>query len=97
MEQEVQKKKTSKSNRSSRIDHALDAWASVNSAKVQKLATRSTHSVESCMAALQNMEGLPRHLFFKAQDALMSKTRRKMFLLMSDVERRAWVESLGDC
>lgn len=89
-------KPASKSNRSSRIDDALDAWAAVNWAKARKLAKSESESIEACMTALKNMEGLPRHLFFSAQDSFLSKVRRQMFLLLSDEDRRAWVESLAD-
>ncbi|KAG8374629.1 hypothetical protein BUALT_Bualt10G0015600 [Buddleja alternifolia] len=86
--------KQTKSTRCSIIDNALDAWTSVNNAKVRKMNSYATHSIESCMDILQKMEGIPAHIVVAAQDKFMSKMRRKIFLLQSEVERNAWLESL---
>ncbi|KAL7098500.1 hypothetical protein ACP275_09G021400 [Erythranthe tilingii] len=91
----INDKKQSKSNRSSRIDQALDAWTSVNSARASKMIKQSSSSIEECMAACTNMEDLPLPLFFLAQNEFLNKVRRKMFLLMTNEQKRAWVESLG--
>ena len=78
-----------------RIDACIDAITACSKAKTRKLAKISNDDIEECMAALCKMEGLPRDLFFAAQDQFVLKVRRQMFLLMSDEDKRAWVERLG--
>ncbi|KAL2240206.1 uncharacterized protein At2g29880-like [Sesamum indicum] len=87
-------RKGGQSDRLKRVDKCIDAITACSEAKTRKLANISNDNIEDCMAALSKMEGLPRYLFFVAQDQFLLKLRRQMFLLMSDEDKRAWVESL---
>ncbi|KAL2231137.1 UNVERIFIED_CONTAM: hypothetical protein Sindi_1708100 [Sesamum indicum] len=87
--------KGGQSDHSNRIDTCIDAITARCKAKTRKLARISNDNIKDCMLALSKMEGLPRKLFFAAQDQFLLKVRRQMFLLMSDVDKRAWVERLG--
>ncbi|KAL2231118.1 UNVERIFIED_CONTAM: hypothetical protein Sindi_1706200 [Sesamum indicum] len=59
-----------------RIDACIDAITACSKAKTRKLAKISNDDIEECMAALCKMEGLPRDLFFAAQDQFVLKVRR---------------------
>ncbi|KAL2250245.1 UNVERIFIED_CONTAM: hypothetical protein Sindi_2498200 [Sesamum indicum] len=76
-------RKGGQSDRLKRIDACIDAITACSEAKTWKLAKISNDDIEECMAALCKMEGLPRDLFFAAQDQFVLKVRRQMFLLMS--------------
>ncbi|KAL2249897.1 L10-interacting MYB domain-containing protein-like [Sesamum indicum] len=86
--------KGGQSDRLKRVDKCIDAITACSEAKTQRLANISNDNIENCMTVLSKMEGLPQHLFFAAQDQFVLKVRRQMFLLMSDEDKRAWVETL---
>ncbi|KAL0402432.1 UNVERIFIED_CONTAM: Transposon Ty3-G Gag-Pol polyprotein [Sesamum latifolium] len=73
----------------------IDAITACSEAKTRKLAKISNNNIEHCMFALSKMEGLSGELFFAMQDHFVLKVRRQKFLLMTDADKRAWVERLG--
>ncbi|KAL2240711.1 UNVERIFIED_CONTAM: hypothetical protein Sindi_0712300 [Sesamum indicum] len=87
-------RKGGQSDRLKRVDKCIDAITACSEAKTRRLANISNDNIEDCMAALSKTEGLLWYLFFTAQDQFVLKVRRQMFLLMSDEDKRAWVESL---
>ncbi|KAL2230686.1 UNVERIFIED_CONTAM: Transposon Ty3-G Gag-Pol polyprotein [Sesamum indicum] len=50
------------------IDDCIDAITDCSEAKTRKLAKISNDDIEDCVLVLSKMEGLPRDLFFAAQD-----------------------------
>ncbi|XP_011069629.1 uncharacterized protein LOC105155452 [Sesamum indicum] len=88
------RRKGGQSDRLKRVDKCIDAITAYNEAKTRKLANISNDNIEDCMAALSKMEGLLRDLFFAVQDQFVLKVRHQIFLLMSDEDKRAWVETL---
>ncbi|KAL0443991.1 UNVERIFIED_CONTAM: hypothetical protein Slati_2121800 [Sesamum latifolium] len=87
--------KGGQSGHSNKTNTCIDAITACSEAKTRKLEKNSNNDIEDCMFTLSKMEGLPRELFFAAQDQFMLKVRRQMFLLMTDAEKRAWIERLG--
>ncbi|XP_011091997.1 uncharacterized protein LOC105172311 [Sesamum indicum] len=66
-------RKGGQSDRLKRIDKCIDAITACSEAKTWKLANIFNDNIEDCMAALSKMEGLPRDLFFAAQDQFVLK------------------------